>query len=321
MVPHAHCVVSLGEAMIRFSPPGKTRLEEVSLLEVRAAGAEANFAAACARLGLQAAWISRLTDNPLGRLIERSIARYGVDTSHVIWTDGDRVGTYYIEFGSPPRPTRVTYDRENSAASRLTVAEMDWAPIRQCTLFHITGITPALSDSCREVTFRAMEEAHAGGALVSFDLNHRAKLWGPVEAAPVMRRCFAEADLVFCSPEEAELIFHRRGSPEAILGWIGEEFHPRVAVLKMGGEGAAAWEGGSVRYIGIYPTETVDPIGTGDAFVAGFIYGYLVGDVEKGLQYGAAVASLKRTIPGDIALVTLDEVEELLQTQDQRIRR
>jgi len=314
-------IVSLGEVMIRYSPPGKMRLEEATLLEVRAAGAEANFAAACARLGLHATWISRLTDNPLGRLIERSIARYGVDTSHIIWTDQDRVGTYYIEFGSPPRPTRILYDRAGSAISRLTVEEMDWTPIRESTLFHITGITPALSDSCRQVTLRAIEEAHAGGALVSFDLNYRSKLWTPEEAAPVMRKCFAQADLVFCSPEEAALIFGQSGGPKAVLEWLAEEFQPQVAVLKLGAEGAAAWQEGTIHRVGAYPTETVDPIGTGDAFVAGFVYGYLTGDVEKGLRYGAAIAALKRTIPGDIALVTLDEVEELLQTQDQSIRR
>ena len=307
--------------MIRFSPPGRTRLEEATLLEVRAAGAEANFAAACARLGLHAAWISRLTDNPLGRLIERSIARYGVDTSHIIWTDQDRVGTYYIEFGSPPRPTRIIYDRAGSAVSRLRVEEMDWTPIRDSTLFHVTGITPALSASCRQITLRAMAEAHAGGALVSCDLNYRSKLWGPEKAAAVMRKCFAQADLVFCSPEEAELIFGQRGEPDEVLEWMGHEFDPQVAVLKLGAEGAAAWQEGVIHRVGVYPTETVDPVGTGDAFVAGFVYGYLTGDVEKGLRYGAAIAALKRTIPGDIALVTLDEVEELLQTQDQHIRR
>jgi len=314
-------IVSLGEVMIRFSPPGRIRLEEATVLEMRAAGAEANFAAACARLGLQAAWISRLTTNPLGRLIERTIARYGVDTSHIIWTDQDRVGTYYIEFGSPPRPTRVLYDRVGSAVSRLTMEEMDWVPIRDSTLFHITGITPALSKSCRQVTLQAMEEARAAGALVSFDLNYRSKLWAPEEAAPVMRECFARADLAFCSPEEAELVFGQSGRPEAILEWVAEEFHPQVAVLKLGGEGAAAWQEGAVHQVGVYPTQTVDPIGTGDAFVAGFVYGYLTGDAPRGLRYGAALAALKRTIPGDIALVTLDEVEELLQTRDQHIRR
>lgn len=321
MASAPHRIVSLGEVMIRLSPPGRTRLEEATVLEIRAAGAEANFAAACARLGLDAAWISRLTDNPLGRLIERTIARYGVDTSHIIWTDHDRVGTYYIEFGSPPRPTRVLYDRAGSAVSRLTVEEMDWTPIRESTLFHITGITPALSDSCRQVTLRAMEEAHSGGALACFDLNYRARLWGPEEAAPVMRECFAAADLVFCSSEEARLIFGQRGDAEALLEWTAREFHPQVVVLKLGAEGAMAWQEGAVQRVGIYPTQTVDPIGTGDAFVAGFVYGYLTGDVGKGLHYGAAVAALKRTIPGDIALLTLAEVEELLRTEDQHIRR
>jgi len=315
------CVVSLGEAMIRFSPPGRMRLEEATSLEVRAAGAEANFAAACARLGMQAAWITRLTDNPLGRLIERSVARYGVDTSHIMWTEQHRVGTYYIEFGSPPRPTRILYDRAGSAMSQLRVEEMDWAPIRSSLCFHITGITPALSNSCREVTLRAMEEARAGGGLVSFDLNYRSRLWTPEQARPVIDECFARADLIFCSPEEVSLIFGQNGSVEVVLDWLGRGSSHRVVVLKLGAQGAAAWEKGTMYRVGAYPTETVDPIGTGDAFVAGFVYGYLNGNVERGLRYGAAIAALKRTIPGDVALVTLQEVEELLTTQEQRIRR
>jgi 2-dehydro-3-deoxygluconokinase len=321
MVQTSCRIVSLGEAMIRFSPPGRARLEEATVLDMRAAGAEANVAAACARLGLEAAWISRLTDNPLGRAIERTIARYGVDTSHIIWTDQDRVGTYFIEFGSVPRPTRVLYDRAGSAVSRLAAEDMDWTPIRESTLFHITGITPALSDSCRKVTLRAMEEARAGRALVSFDLNYRSRLWEPDAAAPVMRECISRADLVFCSPEEVQLIFGQCGGTDAVLEWLANEFHPQVVVLKLGSEGAAAWREGAVYQAGVYPTETVDPIGSGDAFVAGFVYGYLDGNVERGLRYGNAVAALKRTIPGDIALITLGEVEELLQTQDQRIRR
>jgi 2-dehydro-3-deoxygluconokinase len=136
-----------------------------------------------------------------------------------------------------------------------------------------------------------------------------------------MRDCFAEADLVFCSLEEAELIFGQGGGVEPVLQWMAREFHPQVAVLKLGVDGAAAWQGGTIRRVGVYPTQTVDPIGTGDAFVAGFAYGYLAGGVQDGLRYGAAVAALKRTIPGDIALVTLSEVEELLLTQDQRIQR
>jgi 2-dehydro-3-deoxygluconokinase len=166
-----------------------------------------------------------------------------------------------------------------------------------------------------------MSEARAGGALVSFDVNYRAKLWCPEEAAPVMSDCLARADLVFCSPDEVELIFGQSGAVPQVLEWLAREFGAGVIVLKLGADGAAAWEKGVVHRAGVHATETVDPVGSGDAFVAGFVYGYLIDGVGEGLRYGTAVAALKRTIPGDVALVTLDEVQELLLSQDQRIRR
>jgi 2-dehydro-3-deoxygluconokinase len=166
-----------------------------------------------------------------------------------------------------------------------------------------------------------MDEARDGGALVSFDLNYRSKLWSPKEAATAMRHCLAKADLIFCSPQEVGLIFDERGTPEQVLEWLVGEFRPQMAVLKLGEEGAVAWHDGAIHRVGVYPTETVDAIGSGDAFVAGFVYGLLTCGIEEALRHGAAVAALKRTIPGDIALVTPGEVDELLLTQHQHIQR
>ena len=313
-------VVTLGESMIRYSPKGFARLEQVQELEMRVAGAESNVAIACARLGLQVSWISRLTDNALGRFLERNIATHGVDTSHVIWTDQHRVGTYYIEFGSPPRPTRVLYDRAHSAFSHIDVSEVNWDTIRKANLFHITGITPALSPSCEQVTFRAMHEAKDAGVWVSFDVNYRSKLWNSVGAARAkLGECLGLADIAFISGQEAQTVFGLTGSDEDVLRAM-RGLCPNTVVLKRV-DGATAFHENGVHRVGVYETQTVDPIGTGDAFAAGFIFGFLTEGLQMALACAAGLAALKRTIPGDIAAVSRAELEELLQGRGASIQR
>jgi 2-dehydro-3-deoxygluconokinase len=306
-------VVTLGEAMIRYSPKSFMRIEQAQELEMRAAGAASNVAIACSRLGLRATWISKLTSNSLGRFVAHQVAVHGVDVSHVVWTEAHRVGTYYIEFGSPPRPTRILYDRAHSAFSHFTVSEVDWRIVREASLFHSTGITPALSRSCEEVATMAMQEARSGGALVSFDVNYRSKLWPSVEAAQDhLGRLLKLTDILFISLDEATSIFRLPGTDEDICRGLQADFGPRVVVLKRH-DGSTVLSEGLVHTVGLYETHTVDPIGTGDAFAAGFIYGFLYGDILTALDYAAATAALKRTIPGDLAILSLAEVQELTE--------
>lgn len=314
-------VVTLGESMIRYSPRGSARLEQAQELEMRVAGAASNVAIACARLGLHASWISKLSDNALGRLLESRIAAYGVDTSHVVWTAEHRVGTYYIEFGSPPRPTRVLYDRENSAFQHITINEIDWPVVCGADLFHITGITPALGASCERVAFEAMRRAKDAGVRVSFDVNYRSKLWSSVEEARgKLSRLLRLADVAFLAADEAQAVFGCGESDEDILAELYQEFAPEIVVLKRD-DGATALHEGRLHRVGVYETQTVDPIGTGDAFAGGFIVGLLTGDVHKGLAYASALAALKRTIPGDVAAVSRAEVEALIEGSDAKIQR
>ena len=323
MSTHIPAVVTLGESMIRYSPKGFARLEQVQELEMRVAGAESNVAIACARLGLRASWISKLTNNALGRFLERSIANHGVDTSHVIWTDQHRVGTYYIEFGSPPRPTRVLYDRVHSAFSHVEVSEVHWDTIRQADLFHITGITPALSHSCEAVTLRAMHEAKDAGVRVSFDVNYRSKLWSSTEAAHAkLGECLGLADMAFISVYEAQTVFGLTGAEEDVLRAI-RQLGPRTVVLKRA-DGATAVQESDIQRVGLYEAQTVDAIGTGDAFAAGFIFGLLTGgamSLHRALECAAGLAALKRTVPGDIAAISRAELEELLQGRSASIQR
>src|SRR5215211_4431458 len=139
-------VITFGEAMIRLSPPGFRRLEQASTLDVQVGGAELNTAVALARLGRPSAWVSRLTDNPLGRLIANHAREAGVSTEHVVWTRDDRVGLYFLEFGAAPRASSVLYDRKGAAIAAILPGMVDWRrALAGARWFHVTGITPALS--------------------------------------------------------------------------------------------------------------------------------------------------------------------------------
>src|SRR5437660_4020368 len=175
-------VLTLGETMIRLVPKGYTRLEEAQELECRVGGSESNLAVALTRLGLRVTWISKLPANPLGVMIERRVRSFGVDTSRMLWEEEGRAGLYFIEPAAAPRRARVLYDRAHSSASRMRPEEIDWSVLDSVRHVHLTGITPALSDSCRATVARALVEAKARGCSTSFDVNYRARLWS-AEAA------------------------------------------------------------------------------------------------------------------------------------------
>src|SRR6266849_8630111 len=155
-------VITFGEAMIRLSPPSFRRLEQSRSLDVLVGGAELNTAACLARLGRSAAWVSRLTQNPLGRLIANHAREIGVDTEHFVWTDDDRVGVYFLEFGAAPRASSVLYDRKGAAIALIVPGMVDWAKVLAgAKWFHVTGITPALSASAAQVTREGLAAARS----------------------------------------------------------------------------------------------------------------------------------------------------------------
>src|SRR5262245_60739891 len=165
-------VITFGEAMVRLSPPNFRRLEQAHSLDVFVGGAELNTAVALARLGHAAAWVSRLTANPLGRLVADHARAAGVSTEHVLWTDEDRVGVYFLEFGAAPRASSVLYDRKGAAIAAVRPGMIDWGKVFAGNRwFHVTGITPALSATAAETTREALQAARSAGVRTSIDLN------------------------------------------------------------------------------------------------------------------------------------------------------
>lgn len=236
-------VVTLGETMVRFSPPLGESLESAPVLHADPGGAESNVAVALARLGLSVGWISRLPETTIGRRCAGQIRRHGVDTSRVIWATGERMGTYYIEPGRTPRPTTVVYDRADSAFSRIQPDEVDWSYVRQAGWLHLTGITPALGAGPRHVIQRAMQEAAAADITVSFDVNYRAKLWTPEEAGEGSAPFLEQTTIIQCAIHNAQLSFGTPSDGVAAAQAVYERFRPRLAVITAGEEGGSAHDG------------------------------------------------------------------------------
>ena len=305
-----HDLVAIGEAMLRLSIPAPARIETVRQLDVQIGGAEANVAAACARLGLRAAWISALPTNAWGERIRRDLAGHGVDCAHVRMVDDTRVGVYFLEFGTPPRPIRVLYDRRDSAFARLTPEAVDWEPVRRARLVHVSGITPALGPGPRRIVEQVFREA----AAVSFDLNYRAALWRPAEA-----RAFAEAVLpaarhVFLGEAEARTVFGLSGPAEAAVEALARLAPKATVALLQGQEGSTVLDAGRLwRPSRTHSVQVVDPVGAGDAYVAGFLWARLGGrGPQEAVDAGAAVAALKCSTWGDVALIDARDVADLL---------
>ena len=323
-------VVTFGEAMVRMTPPGNERLERTTSLDLTVGGAELNSAATLACLGVPATWVSRLPDVPLGRAVARGARSAGVDLSHLQWapeSDG-RVGIYYLEEATDPRPSAVYYDRADSAFARLAPGSFDWAGILAgAGALHISGITPAVGPGPRAETIAAIHAANAASVPVAFDLNFRSKLWSESDA----RACFVEivplVDILFASRGMLRTFFNIDGDHAEVLEAARTRLGLAVTVLsrKRGkasrsvrlGSMAMGQDGQAVE--GPWrEVEVVDRLGGGDAFAGGFIAGYLADhdDIARALALGSAAQALKHTMPGDFLCATRAEIEAAVDSDE-----
>jgi 2-dehydro-3-deoxygluconokinase len=305
-----HELVTLGEVLLRLSIPSPARFETAHALDVQIGGAEANVAAACARLGLRTAWISALPANPWGERVRRELAGHGVDCAYVRTVEDARLGLYFLEYGVPPRPIRVLYDRRDSAFARLTPEDVDWAPVRAARLVHVSGVTPALGDNAR----RLVRHAAATAAALSFDVNYRATLWTPAEARAFLDEILPAARYVFLGLGEARAVFGQDTTPEAVLAHVARLAPKATVSLLQGADGSLVLDHGQLfRPRRRFTVQAVDPIGAGDAYVAGFLWALLTGRaLPDAIDAGAAVGALKCSTWGDIARIDARDVADAL---------
>ena len=308
-------VVTLGESMMRLTPPGDLRIEQTRSFDIWVGGTESNTAVGLTRLGMDVAWFSRLPASPLGRYISNRIAQYGVDVSQVVWADDERLGIYFHEKAQPPRASEIIYDRRDSAMSRMAKSDLpaDLFRAGKAKLFHTTGITLAISQTARETAHEAMRLAKAAGWRISFDTNYRGKLWSGADAAAGCDEAMQLANLIFCPMGDYQIMYGPASAGEAIAD-LAARYPNTLIVMTLGKDGSQAItnDGAIMRQPAILAGE-VGRIGGGDAFAAGFIYAWLrEGDVATALRWGAALSSLKYTIPGDLPLVDYEAVAALV---------
>jgi 2-dehydro-3-deoxygluconokinase len=314
-------VVTLGESMLRLAAPRGESLESASHFEVRTAGAEANVAATLARCGFRTGWISKLPDDPLGRRIAGDLRRHGVDVSRVVWTPAGRAGVYFLDQGPAPRGVTVHYDRAGSAASTLAGDEVDWAYARAATWAHITGVTPALSEAGARTAERFISEARSAGAKISFDVNYRRKLWPPDRARATLEAMASGVDLLIVAHEDAREVFGLSGEAAEVVRAARDHFRASAVVVTAGAAGACLADVGGTAHEAAVTAGEIDPIGRGDAFAAGLLWGALEDDLRAGLRYGAALAAITQTYLGDVAWVTRHDVLAVLAGRSPRPQR
>jgi 2-dehydro-3-deoxygluconokinase len=292
-------LLTFGETMGRLDAEGIGLLDGVRPLSLKLAGAESNVAIAAARLGADVTWVGRVGPDGVGDLIERRLRAEGVATRAL--RDAAFTGLM-ISSRRTSAGVRVDYHRAGSAGSRLRPSDLPQDLIAGAGVLHVTGITPALSESAREATFHAVEVARAAGVLVSVDVNHRAKLWSAQEAAPVLHDLVARADLVFAGPEEARLVLDAPddAADPLTLARAVVALGPTAVIIKDGPRGAVAIVDGAEHVAPPVPVHAVDPVGAGDAFVGGYLADLLAGaDPAQCLTTAARTGAYAVTVPGD----------------------
>lgn len=314
-------VVTFGEILLRLQPFGYKRLSQADSYEATYGGAEANVAAALAAMGENAAVVTKLPLNEIGQNAIDALRKVGVDTSLIV-RGGERTGLYYCEKGASQRPSKVVYDRAGSAISLARRNEFDWKKVFDgANWFHFTGITPALSDELAEICLDAAKNAKKLGLTVSCDPNYRAKLWSKDKASRVLMNLMPFVDVCITNVPQVSDVFGTTADNEreladkliAKFGFKTVAFTRRESFSASdNGYSGALYTADGFAESRTYSMRIVDRVGGGDAFAAGLIYAMTHGyDLQKAVDFAVAAAVLKHSIEGDVAYITVDEIEQL----------
>ncbi|BDG47553.1 sugar kinase [Parageobacillus sp. KH3-4] len=314
-------VVTIGESMVVFTPTSNGLMRYATHFTKKIGGAESNVAVGLARLGHRAGWISRVGNDEFGKAILAFLKGEGVDISRVKMDEKAPTGIYFKEMRRQ-NDIRAYYYRKGSAASLLSPADLDEEYIASAKYLHITGITPALSDSCREAILAAIKIARDNGVKIVFDPNLRLKLWKEEAARGTLLYIASQADIVLPGMAEATFLFGNH--PTEKLGQLFLELGASLAVLKLGEKGAHYFTSKEDKWVPGFPVEQViDPVGAGDGFAAGFISGLLDGlSIYHAVERANAVGALVTMVCGDVdGLPERDEIEKLITKNNEDVIR
>lgn len=328
-------VVTFGELMLKLSPLGYGRFVQSGQFNVEYSGAEANVAVSLSNYGIPAKFVTVLPKHELGDAAVNALRRFGVDTSSIVRSD-KRIGIYFAEKGASQRPSKVIYDRADTAIANAIPTDFDWDAIfNGVEWFHFTGITPALSDGLANICLVACRAAKAKGITISCDLNYRKKLWSRERAKEVMTELCQYVDVCIANEEDAADVFGITAeNTEINSGVIDSQSYVSVARQLQQRFGfqkvaitlresisasdnnwsAILYDGQTIYNSRKYAIHLVDRIGGGDSFGAGLIYGLMeLNDAQQALEFAVAASCLKQTIEGDFNNVKVDEVLQLMK--------
>ena len=326
-------VVTFGELMLRLAPEGWYRFTQVDKFGATFGGGEANVAVSLANYGMDACFVTKLPDNPIGQSAINSLRRFGVNTNYIV-RGGNRVGIYYLEKGTSQRGSVCVYDRAHSSIQEAKPEDFNWEEIfKDAKWFHVTGITPALGPNVVDITIEACKAAKKAGATVSCDLNYRGKLWTREEARKAMTEICKYVDVCISNEEDAKDVFGIEAENTDITGGkLNKEGYKSVAKQladKFGFKkvaitlrtsisatfnnwAALLYDGKDYCFSKEYQMFIVDRVGGGDSFGGGLIYALLNGkSTQDAVEFAVAASCLKHTIEGDFNAVSVSEVEKL----------
>ncbi|WP_203247582.1 PfkB family carbohydrate kinase [Sporosarcina beigongshangi] len=334
-------IITFGEILLRLSTRIGVRAVQANELTMHYGGAEANVAVSLANFGHTVRFVSKVPNNQLGHAAERHLRLYGVDTSYVLH-GGERLGTYYLESGVGERSAQVVYDRKYSSLSELTEEEIDFDEIFQgVNLFHVSGITPALSPTLQALTLLALQKAKDHGVVTSFDFNYRSKLWNQKEAANAIKPLLPYVDICSCGELDAIHLLEIAEAPNSLnkemkLQYYYEQIqkmYPNITYMsstfrQIISASANTLQGNLFADGVLYHSKEhhiepiVDRVGGGDAFAAGILHGILEGQsLEKTVSFATAASALKHTVHGDCNVFSVDEINGFIENGSGRIIR
>lgn len=329
-------IATLGEILLRLTPPDNGMIQQMGSYDANFGGSEANVAISLANFKIPSRFISALPENDLGKAAEFELSKYKVDTNHII-IKGNKMGLYFVEQGSSIRRSKVIYDREHSSFAKLGIEDLSWESVfNDVDWFHWSGITPAVAGNCANVCSESIRRAAEAGISISTDLNYRSTLWGyGKNPKDVMPELLKETSLMLGDPKSLEIM---AGIPNPFKGDIKQEMDglpgyyntvfdkfPKLKYIATSlrtivNDTHHKWMGviydgkqlyTSVEY-DLYPL--VDRVGGGDAFMAGLIYGGMkFNDPQKTIDFATAASGIKHTISGDFNLVSVEEINSLLE--------
>lgn len=320
-------LITFGEVMMRLSPPGYEKFSQASSLELVYGGGEANVAISCAYLGMKAAHVTRFPDNALGKAGAQFLRRHWLSTEHVIYGD-NMMGKYFLEKGAVHRPSEVIYEREGSAFSMIQPSMINWEDVlKDADWFHWTGITPAISEGAAQCCLDAIKTANKLGIIVSGDINSRNNMWKYGKTMQeIIPNLVKHTDVVITSSRGIREMFDIgkiEDSFKSLAKQLIENFPNLKKVVKKTRRTLSAshhqiqgkiWNGKKyIKTAMLNITHIIDRVGTGDAFAAGLIYGLLHYKDEEAIEFAASACALKHTIPGDVNMVSLENVESLME--------